>query len=789
MSKPIPKVIHLNASDFREAMSNLRRRGGADQRAFDEAARIIGSLSSGIEELNKLTNHGESRIQSCRKYDISNKSHRLVTVHSDNFIYLLFVGSHEETERWLDRNRGLTITCNPDTLHVTVTHITTDERREMPGVNYGRMMEANTPYFERIGGLDLTELVPNRSLVRELKRVDDSTAEAQIQQIAEDLNETDHGVANLILDIIFELREGNLDGAKGRLDQWRKQAVSIQTDPSVEQEAIASIANSDRAAILTGLTEDQLRELFAPDRFQEWMLFLHPEQKRIAEGNYDRPVVLTGVSGSGKTCVLVHRARHLVRKYRGQRIGVLTLNRSLSRLITNLVAELCTDDERQDIVVMAFYDYFKQLAEHFGPAEYLSQLSKLAEDHEHGRHIQKTISRVDPMKFAREFDPLAGENLEDTWEIYRLQDHTRTRMMDFANHVRAYQPTIDPDEYLHEEFNLIRSSTATVGREQQYLKMKRAGRAISFLEKIRRLTLNLLLLWEETMLHGGVLDELSLTAALLPSRRKFRELPDKLRFRCLLIDEFQDFSTLDLALLRLIPTTPENGLFVAGDPVQRVLVKSLKLGSVGLDIISAQRERITKNYRNSRQILQAASHLANLYGQKAKDLGEDIEILDPELAIRETSEPLVLQVSQDEEIIKAWELAQECLYAESAAPWSVCIATACPHLISAEKILASKPAGFSAARLTGDYARTRDSMIVGTTRDVKGFEFSMVIVLGCRAACLPNPGCCKDEAWREALRLYVAMTRARDSLLLLYSGEPSEFLMVMKDDLNWRAKP
>jgi adenine-specific DNA-methyltransferase len=45
---------------------------------------------------------------------------------------------------------------------------------------------------------------------------------------------------------------------------------------------------------------------------------------------------------------------------------------------------------------------------------------------------------------------------------------------------------------------------------------------------------------------------------------------------------------------------------------------------------------------------------------------------------------------------------------------------------------------------------------------------------------------CSDEAWRHALRLYVAMTRGRDQVALIYSGEPSKFLTVMKEDLEWQ---
>jgi superfamily I DNA/RNA helicase len=366
----------------------------------------------------------------------------------------------------------------------------------------------------------------------------------------------------------------------------------------------------------------------------------------------------------------------------------------------------------------------------------------------------------------------------------------RKGLSSFAEHLFAYQTSIDPDQYLREEFSLIRSAMATQSRETEYLEMERDGRAIVFSAKVRKLTLELLLVWEEVMLSGGVLDELSLAAALLPSRTKLLELPAHLRFRSLLIDEFQDLSTLDLTLLRQIPTASENGFFVAGDPVQRVLVKSLRMRAAGLDIDRTERERITKNYRNSRQILLAASKLANKFGETAQKQKEEIEFLDPELAVRETAPPQAIEVVQGRELEHAWQLARECLSAKTAVPWSINIATASPSSISVEAILASKPANLEvkAARISGDYTRSKDTLTVGTVTDVKGFEFTVVIIVGCGKEQLPVPGRCKDEVWRDALRLYVAMTRGRDQVHLIYSGEPSELLDAMKADLKWESR-
>jgi superfamily I DNA/RNA helicase len=520
------------------------------------------------------------------------------------------------------------------------------------------------------------------------------------------------------------------------------------------------------------------------------MLFPHKEQKRIAEKDSDKPVVLMGVSGSGKTCVLVHRARYLARKYPGERILLLTLNRSLCRLLHNLVQALCSPEELKTIQVLAFYDYFEKLTRHFGPAEYLEQLRQLAQKHPQGGEIQATIRQVNPSLYAREFDPLSKETLDDTWKLFLEQPYVQTLLGYFTDRIRAYDERVEIRDYLREELSLVRSAVPTSTRREGYLELERSGRAIRFDERTRQLVLDLLLLYEETMLSGGLLDELSLTLTLLPHLLQLNWLPPELGFRCLLVDEFQDLSTRDLALLRRIAASKENSLFLTGDTVQRILVKDLRLGAVGLDIINSSWERIKKNYRNSKQILKAASRLANVYGERARGQGVEMEVLDPELAERETSKPLAIAVSDGKEIAVAYQLARECLQVGSAIPWAICIATAAPDEMSIKKVLEQRPNDFPVQVdvLTGDYNRNRDTMTVGGIADVKGFEFAMIIIVGCGAKYLPPTNGCSEEAWRHALRLYVAMTRGRDQVALIYSGEPSKFLDVMREDLEWQDR-
>jgi superfamily I DNA/RNA helicase len=796
ITTPPLELVYLNDLGFMKALNNLRKKG-AHPRVHEETLSIMERLRQGEDVSNKITHKGESRIKGCIKYELGSGAHRLVTVHTSHFIYLLFVGSHDDVDRWLDSKRGLTITCNPQSREVKVT-IVSDVRHErpIPHHNFEHAPIEDTPYLKRMPGeINLSNFSLSRPLIRELERINDESSDDLILEVIEDIARESPNLATVFLDILSLVREGKPDAAAERIKTYTEEVVSIQDIPELEEEAIHDDVNSEDLIVLSGLNDTDYQKILEPERFQEWILFPHPEQKSISVEEFTKPAILSGVSGSGKTCVLLHRARHLASKYPNEKIGILTLNRSLARLLQNLLEELCSVEEVQRIEVYAFYDYFKRLVDHFGPTAELNNFTALIEgldvDEEERIHLRKISKNVKPETYAREFDPLSGETLDDTWRIFMDNPEVATLMTYFKEHIFTYDDWADSHTYLREEFSLIRSAVSTSARNKEYTKpsFTRMGRCIPFPKKTRKQVLDLLVHFEAEMLFGGVLDELALTLAILPHIGALRNLPENLKFRCLLIDEFQDLSTRDLTILRrVVPITEPDAFFLCGDNVQKVLVKTLDLNKAGLASVDTTRRAIKKNYRNSKNILLAASTLAQIYSEQAKSQKEDIDVLDPELAIRETAWPLAIETHSENEISQAWEQAREVIESGGNLAWSVCLVTACNEgAYSVDALIAECPKDFpiEIERLSGDYTRHQDTMSVASMSDVKGFEFSMVIIVGCGAKTLPNPGRPREEVWRDALRLYVAMTRARDSVQLCYSGEPSPFLTDMNEHIEW----
>ena len=102
--------------------------------------------------------------------------------------------------------------------------------------------------------------------------------------------------------------------------------------------------------------------------------------------------------------------------------------------------------------------------------------------------------------------------------------------------------------------------------------------------------------------------------------------------------------------------------------------------------------------------------------------------------------------------------------------------------------MALKRRGVSTSELRNDVDYESDNVKVSTIESAKGHEFSAVYIMGLIEGVLPSLGVDSDTLPREASRLYVAMTRAREKLVMSYSPRPgqpaSRFLTAIQDDCD-----
>jgi len=780
------QVVYLKDFAFRERREVVGNRGGAQSQAAQRVAELLEQVRQGLNPFSTLTSRTDARVQGATIYTI-NSSTELLLIANEVSIYPAFIGEPSEVQGWLAANEGKVVTVDGNTGRLSVTRMlgkVDTEKMQSPALTTD-----TRSLLAQVQSLNLEEMIPSRKIREALLQLDQTSPQEEIKDTLDMVSDED--LRTFLFEMIDLVRAGNHAGAESRLRLRLGINLPVEDAGRFGQDAAASDANSDQALVINALSKEELDRLLDPKHFQDWMLFLHPDQKTMAEGEFARPTVLTGVSGSGKTCILVHRARHLARKYPGERIGILTLSRTLAGLLQNLVNQLLAEDERKHVEVKAFYDVFRDCLKILGPEKYFAQLASQLDGDGHMHTVLRQAHAKWPERMVWDCDPISKAKVEDEWEEFYMSrnDSVKEWMDELVNHLEGYR--IDASRYLEEEFTLIRSAFA-VPKRAEYLNTEdqriRAGRCIPLRKEIRSGALRLLLFWEEWLLAGGMIDNLGLTQALMPLHGEMQSLPDQNTYRCLLVDEFQDFSTLDLQLLRrIVPVEKPDSLFLAGDTVQKILVKKLSMSGAVLDRGPAIHKAIRKNYRNSKQVLRAASKLANHFGTLAQSQGEEIELLDPELAQRESNPPIVLKT--DNQIAKAWEIALECTQSQVNEPWTVCIATASPKALSVENILQERPSALSACPLSGDCILHPEKVVVGTINDLKGFEFRLILIIGCDAKSFPEQGVPHDEVWRDALKLYVAMTRGRDQVYLLHGDTPSEFVTVFEDTVISRDEP
>jgi superfamily I DNA/RNA helicase len=248
-----------------------------------------------------------------------------------------------------------------------------------------------------------------------------------------------------------------------------------------------------------------------------------------------------------------------------------------------------------------------------------------------------------------------------------------------------------------------------------------------------------------------------------------------------IVDEAQDLHAIHWALLRALVAEGPDDLFIAEDSHQRIYGQPVVLSRFGIKIVGRAR-RLTLNYRTTAQNLHFAVSI--LSGADYKDLEQDEEVSSDYRSARLGPNPRLLQCdSAPDELervadqVKAW-------LADGIEPGSIAVLTRGQNDRS-QFVRALGERDVSARALDNNPA-TAGHVQVLTMHRSKGMEFSRVLLAGVDQTHVPSAATLRsvpDEEQAEALLrerslLYVAASRARDELVVTWSGKRSELLGV-----------
>ncbi|GLW07471.1 DNA helicase [Microtetraspora sp. NBRC 13810] len=517
---------------------------------------------------------------------------------------------------------------------------------------------------------------------------------------------------------LAELARGaSLAAAWRALGEYRT-AVTGPEPIDADDIAAALLRSPDRAVFVTD--KEQLDWVVgAPS----WCVFLHPPQHRLARTpHYDRPVLVTGGAGTGKTFVALHRAAHLAAYGRGT-VLLVTFSQGLSN---DLSAKL-------DVLI---------------PDEVLRKRVEVG-------NVDRIAHRLVTEAEGRQPTLVGAAELATLWQE-AVSGHSSER------HSTAF--------LLREWEQVVLAQNLTTLEE--YLAADRPGRSVDLDDDERTAVWEAIGLVTERLRESGrrTLLQLAAEASTLLGQTTGDLLeeqgPAREPYRHIIVDEAQDLHPAQWRLLRAAVPVALDDLFVVGDPHQRIFDTRVSLGSVGID---AAHCRLDVSYRLPQEILTWGVRLRG--GGPADGLVEGAQQLVGFRSGEHGPRPVVLGYDSPEAELSGLVARVGEWLADGVPAAEVGVAARPPEMVREAR---------TALREAGHDVR------VTTLHGMKGLEFRRVAVIGVTDGIVPapealtpageDPAARAHDLQRERGLLYVACTRASEMLYVSHSGRASPFL-------------
>jgi superfamily I DNA/RNA helicase len=451
---------------------------------------------------------------------------------------------------------------------------------------------------------------------------------------------------------------------------------------------------------------------------------LDGRQKDVLYLEPNGQIVVLGTAGSGKTTMAIYRAAYLAKHHTddSRRLLLVTFNRTLVLYLKTSGAGLLPPS-----VDVCTYHKFA--------------LGYLKAVRGQDIYITSTDTRLSLIQKAVE------ESIQH------------------LGNCNVYQ---QPLEMLSTEFEWI--GKIGIQTEADYINFERIGRKGTIIDKNDRHPLyyayqKYIELRTDLGYHGDYNDIASLVLS------EVKRNPSSGYYQHIIIDEGQDFSP---EMLRsLASATPEDGnLMFFGDVAQQIYGTRISWRDAGFT--KARLWYFRENYRNTPQIVQLAFAITNMpYYVGEEDL----------VAPRETQAdgplPALIEFSnKDQEVRFIIDRSAQMGRTQTVA---ILMRTRDDET-QISQLLSKK--GISPTRLHREMNSWSLSpgVFYGTYHSAKGLEFDTVIMPFCSDDVIPSPerfvelGNAEDTLAEEGRLLYVAVTRAKKTVIITYSGQKTRLL-------------
>lgn len=481
--------------------------------------------------------------------------------------------------------------------------------------------------------------------------------------------------------------------------------------------------------------EEEVSDLMVGDLFgalegyrdgtiEDWMVFLSPLQRRAVSRAMDGPGRVTGGPGTGKTVVALHRAAAFAREAADERPVLMT---SFVRTIPDVMKSL-----------------FDRLAPDAGSRVEAKGIHSIAWQLLRGRGMEVTAS------------PEAAKDRFDRAMDREWQAANRLRRGGFNA------------AYVWDE---IRRVIAGRGLDtvEAYERIQRYGRRVAMNADHRRAAWTVYETYMALCREATppVVDHETL---LRLASRELEQDPPANRYHAVVVDEAQDITETGVRfLLQLLERGPQGRLLLVGDGGQRIYAGGYRLSDLGLDV-RGRSSVLRLCYRSTDEIMAAVGALGRWLS--LEEYGEE-GLGQVEVATLRVGKKPELHRFETPNAEAAWVMS----LLDPDDPDLDATGVLAPTNAKADALARQiRDAGLGVVPLTEYHGRETPGVKVGTFNRAKGLEFKRVILPGLDTSFPWGRQDDIDNVLLQGGQLYVAMSRARDELLLSHVGEPSLYL-------------
>ena len=357
---------------------------------------------------------------------------------------------------------------------------------------------------------------------------------------------------------LFYLMDGvDIELIKRDIEEGKVKSDKLETQ-------IAS-DNNKRSFIEIFDEDDILKEALNGD-LNKWKYFLHPSQAALVNKDYNGAIKVTGGAGTGKTVAALHRMKYLSKSVNAE-LPILfsTFTRELTMSLETLASSLGIDSNTYEI----------------------QNIDRVA------RNLALKYGVIDASAYI--FYLNARRKPEQVW----------TDLLE--SELSSFDESFLQNEY---EQVILANNITTMA---DYFKVSRVGRGKA-INRFKRKEV-----WDLVEKFKAKCEDLS----LYYKEEVYNLLTDYLtenKTNCyshIIVDELQDFSNVELRLMRALVKEGMNDLFLVGDPLQNIYDKTVVFSQCNINVKGGRSKRLRINYRTSEEIKRLAIQVVS--GEKFED--------------------------------------------------------------------------------------------------------------------------------------------------------------------------